>query len=194
MSIYLIDYENTKNLLGINNLQEDDFVIIFYSQKANSLSFDTLKEIQLSKATIQYKCVDVGSQNALDFQLGTYLGYLIKQYENTDCKFFIVAKDKGYSFISSFWKKEKSIEIKLLTDLTGKTNNTVAKKPKSETDIKKLLKQSNLGLNDTEIIEICSLITKYKSTVTINSNLNKLLKDSTKAGETFKIIKPFIKK
>ncbi|MDE7453387.1 MAG: hypothetical protein K2N22_03165, partial [Clostridia bacterium] len=187
-------YENFKNLAGINNLSEDDHVIIFYSQKANSLSFETLKEIQQSKAAIEYKLVDVGSQNALDFQLGSYLGYLIKQHENSDCKFFIVAKDKGYSFISSFWKKEKSIEIKLLNDLTGKAHTAVAKKPKSDTDIKKLLKQSNVGLNDNEINEISAIVSKYKTTQTINGYLNKLLKDSAKTGAILKIIKPHIKK
>ena len=79
MTIYLIDYENTKNLSGINNLSADDCVVIFYSNKANSLSFDVHKEILSSNAKIEYKFVDVGSQNALDFQLSSYLGYIIKQ-------------------------------------------------------------------------------------------------------------------
>lgn len=70
---YLIDYKNTKNLLGINDLSSDDYVFIFYSQKASTLSFDAHKEIMSAKANISYICVAVGGQNALDFQLVSYL-------------------------------------------------------------------------------------------------------------------------
>lgn len=38
------------------------------------------------------------------------------------------------------------------------------------------------------------MIKKYKTTHTVNDYLDKLLKDSTKAGVILKIIKPFIKK
>ena len=53
MSIYLVDYENVKNLLGIKDLSSDDSVIIFYSKKANTLTFDIHKEILESKAKIE---------------------------------------------------------------------------------------------------------------------------------------------
>ncbi|MDE7167907.1 MAG: hypothetical protein K2O28_03555 [Clostridia bacterium] len=206
MAIYLVDYENTQNLLGINDLSENDYVIIFYSQKASSLSFDVHKEILTSKATIEYKCVDVGSQNALDFQLVTYLGYLINQHEISECKFYIVSKDKGFSYVVAFWKQEKNIDIQIISDLTGKpqsiavenvktkTVKTVVKNTKANASVENVLKQANLGLNKNEIKEICVMVAKYKTTQAINSNLNKLLKDSTKTGEIFKLIKPFINK
>ena len=194
MAIYLIDYENTKNLQGINNLTAEDCVIIFYSSKANSLSFDVHKEILSSKAKVEYKFVDVGSQNALDFQLCSYLGYLIKQNENTECKIFIISKDKGFAFVSSFWKNEKSIDIQILCDLTGKESNIVDDESKPNSDIESLLIQSNVQLSESEIREIVAMVKKYKTTQTINGNLNKLFKDSTKAGTILKLIKPFIKK
>lgn len=206
MAIYLVDYENTQNLLGINALSENDYVIIFYSQKASSLSFEIHKEILSSKAVVEYKCVDVGSQNALDFQLVSYLGYLIKQNENSECKLYIVSKDKGFSFVATFWEKEKSIDIQIISDLTGKTQsisveNTksktvkqVAKNTKTNASVESVLKQANLGLNSNEIIEICAMVAKYKTMQAINSNLNKLLKDSAKTGEILKLIKPYINK
>ncbi len=194
MAIYLIDYENTKNLIGINNLAAEDCVTIFYSSKANSLSFDVHKEILSSKAKIEYKFVNVGSQNALDFQLCSYLGYIIKQNENTECKIYIVSKDKGFAFVSSFWKNEKSIDIQILCDLTGKESNIVTEDSKPNCDIESLLKQSTIQLSESEIKEIVTMVKKYKTTQTINGNLNKLFKDSTKAGTILKLIKPFIKK
>lgn len=141
MSIYLIDYENTKNLTGIDTLSSDDQVIIFYSKNANTITIDTHRSILESKAKIEYKLVEVGKQNALDLQLSAYMGYLIKLYENTDCKFYIVAKDKVYPFVATFWKKEKDIEIPILADLSGtpqddnaeNTKETTAKKTKATT-------------------------------------------------------------
>lgn len=194
MTIYLIDYENTKNLTGINNLSAYDYVIIFYSQKANSISFDVHKEIISSKANIEYKYVDVGGQNALDFQLSTYLGYIINKIENTEHKICIVSKDKGFSFITTFWKKEKDIDIQVLGNLTGDIQNLTTEPTVHNNDIKSVLEQSDIQLNVNEIKEIVAMVKKYKTTQTINGNLNKLFKDSTKAGAILKIIKPFIKK
>lgn len=194
MTIYLVDYENTKNLTGINNLFSDDYVVIFYSQKANSISFDVHKEILSSNANIEYKFVDVGGQNALDFQLSSYLGYLINKIENTECKIYIVSKDKGFSFVTAFWKKEKSIDIQVLTNLTGKTENNNFELSKQNDDIESALAKSNISLTANETKEITAMVKKYKTIQTINSNLNKLLKDSTKSGAILKIVKPFIKK
>ena len=194
MAIYLIDYENTKNLSGISNLSADDCVVIFYSNKANSLSFDAHKEIMSATAKIEYKFVDVGSQNALDFQLSSYLGYIIKQNETIECKICIVSKDKGFSLVSSFWKREKSIDIKILCDLTGKEQNLPSENSKPNCDIESVLKQSGIQLSENEIVQIIAMVKKYKTTQTINGNLNKLFKDSTKAGTILKLVKPFIKK
>ncbi len=191
MAIYLIDYENTKNLAGIKNLTAEDFVVIFYSQNANSLTFEIHKEIVSSAAKIEYKCVGVGGQNALDFQLSSYLGYLIKSTENTQCDIYIVTKDKGFSYVTSFWKSEKNVNIKILSTLSKTpTDNATAPPDNVET----LLRQLHLELKENEIEEILAMLAKYKTTQTINGYLNKLFKDSTKAGTILKLIKPFIKK
>ncbi len=193
MAIYLIDYENTKNLLGINTLTADDSIVVFYSQKANTLTFDIHQAILSSQAKIEYKCVEVGGQNALDFQLSSYLGYLIKQNENSESKIYIiVSKDRDFSFLKSFWDKEKSIDIQIVSNLAY--NEQEKKFDDKNTNIESLLKESKLKLSENEIKDIIAMVKKYKTTQTINGYLNKLFKDSTKAGATLKIIKPFIKK
>lgn len=195
MAIYLIDYENAKNLLGINKLTAKDSIIIFYSKNANTLTFDAHQEILSSKAKIEYKCVEVGGRNALDFQLSSYLGYLIKQNENSECKIYIiVSKDRDFSFVKSFWKKEKSIDIQIVSNLAGKTQDEDFADENFNQEIETLLKKSEYKLDDNEVKEIIAMVKKYKTTQTINGNLNKLLKDSAKAGAILKIIKPFIKK
>ena len=193
MAIYVIDYENTKNLLGINTLTADDSIVVFYSQKANTLTFDIHQAILSSQAKIEYKCVEVGGQNALDFQLSSYLGYLIKQNENSESKIYIiVSKDRDFSFLKSFWDKEKSIDIQIVSNLAY--NEQEKKFDDKNTNIESLLKESKLKLSENEIKDIIAMVKKYKTTQTINGYLNKLFKDSTKAGATLKIIKPFIKK
>lgn len=118
MSIYLVDYENYKNLVGISVLSENDRVVIFYSIKANTLSFESHKDILNSKARIEYKLVEVGGQNALDFQLSSYLGSLIGVDVDSNNKYYIVSKDKGFGYVATFWKNERNLDIEIIRDLS----------------------------------------------------------------------------
>ena len=79
MGYYFVDYENVKidGLNGINKLEPSDKVCIFYSEHADTLTFDLHKRLNESKATITFQKVEVGHKNALDFQLVTFLGYEI---------------------------------------------------------------------------------------------------------------------
>ena len=105
MSIYLVDFENvtSEGLSGVSRLSEEDKVILFYSTKANKISMPIHVEMSKSLASFEYKEVLVGGKNALDYQLSTYLGYLIGQKEDTN--YYIVSKDKGYEYLSDFWKQ-----------------------------------------------------------------------------------------
>lgn len=126
MSVFLVDYENTHSLSGIATLSKDDKVVIFYSQNANSLTFDTHKRIMESPATVEYKYVGTGSQNALDFQLSTYLGYLVSTHKDSDEKIVIVSRDKGFNNVVSFWKHELSLEIQIAPNLCVETPQTAS--------------------------------------------------------------------
>ena len=79
MAYYLIDFENVKSrgMEGVELLAEEDTVCIFYSDNADSMTFDLHRKLNETKAQIIYHKVAVGTKNALDFQLATYLGYLI---------------------------------------------------------------------------------------------------------------------
>lgn len=79
--IYLIDFENVHSdgLKGIEQLGEKDKCYIFYSEHAGVLTFNMHKRITESKADIFYVEAQVGMKNALDFQLVSYLGYMIRE-------------------------------------------------------------------------------------------------------------------
>ncbi len=104
MTYYLIDYENTgeNGLDGIENLDSRGRVIIFYSENADKMSFDLHQMLQECSASIEFKKITTGKKNALDFQLATYLGYLMAKAEGGN--FYIVSKDLGYEVLLEFWK------------------------------------------------------------------------------------------
>ncbi len=105
MATYLIDYENANKdgLNGVTKLTERDTVIIFYSDKADRMTFGLHRRLNETAATIEYRKVDVGGHNALDFQLATYLGYLLAQ--NPEEEYCVVSNDRGFQFLVGFWKK-----------------------------------------------------------------------------------------
>lgn len=117
MGYYFVDYENVKmdGLNGINKLEPSDKVCIFYSEHADTLTFDLHKRLNESKATITFEKVEVGSKNALDFQLATFLGYEIASKK--DDEYYIVSKDTGYTSVYNYWKKRK-IGISIVANLT----------------------------------------------------------------------------
>lgn len=96
MKCFLVDYENVNSagLEGINKIGKDDLVMIFYSDNANTVTFATMDLIRKSPADIRRYKLKQNSANAADFQICTYLGYLMGMSEATDI--FIISRDKGY--------------------------------------------------------------------------------------------------
>lgn len=104
MNYYLIDYENTgeTGLNGIDKLDENSLVVIFYSVNNGRISFEMHQKLMEAKARIKYVKVALGAKNALDFQLSSYLGYLISQ--NQGDTFCIISRDNGYNAVIRFWE------------------------------------------------------------------------------------------
>jgi len=181
MSIYLIDYENTSvsGLDGISSLCENDSIYIFYSENADRLTFGLHRRLSECKAKVNYMKVETETKNSLDFQLVSYLGFLIN--ENKDATYFIVSKDKGFGSVSKFWIKRK-IRVNCAINATGK--NVLDE----NLDIKSTLKD----ILDCKHIEIVvGFIQKYKTKQGLNNALVTQFK-SEKAGEIYKVLKPFI--
>lgn len=188
MSIFLIDYENV-NVDGFNGLSsctENDYIKIFYTKGAETLTFGLHRRLSESKSKIEYYKVENGSKNALDFQLSSYLGYLISSNPNE--KYYIVSKDKGYEILTNFWQKYKNLncQISLVSDLSLK----------NEQEEKNKLKQSIKGaLLDTNYSDLTNdifvLIEKYKTKQGIYNTLVKNY-EQKKGSEIYKKIKPLL--
>ncbi len=76
----------------------------------------------------------------------------------------------------------------------NKGKNNVKTKEEPQPTVESALADSGIQLGVGEIREIAQIVSKYKATITVNNHINKLLKDSAKAGDVLKIVKPFMKK
>lgn len=78
--IFFIDYENVSSagLDGIETLSEKDTVIIFYNMNS-AINMKNHFALVNSKCQKNYYQVNQTSKNALDFQLSTYLGFMINK-------------------------------------------------------------------------------------------------------------------
>ncbi|MDE7137043.1 MAG: hypothetical protein K2O29_01085 [Ruminococcus sp.] len=208
---YLVDYENVHKtgLHGINELNKSDNVIIFYSRNADKLPFSLHSQIIETKAKITYFEVDTVGKNALDFQLATFLGYVLGNNPDTDCH--IISNDKGYEYVRSFWK-EKNIKIKISSDIVGNVQKllpavvpaplvkTVSPAPKAEpleTDFDKVIKPLNLSKTDkNKLYGIYCGSSHITDIPKRKQNINQIIVKyfgSDKATKYYKAIKPLIK-
>lgn len=185
MGYYLVDYENVKKdgLNGINLLTEEDKVCIFYSENSNTLTFDLHRKIIESRADVSFQKVEVGTKNALDFQLATCLGYMIR--EKQEETYYIVTKDKGFQCLCTFWGKLDA-KVHIVADVS---------RTDTEKNYKETLVKVQRVIEEPEIAEIVAkMIQQYKTKQGINNALVKRFpsKDNKQASEIYKTIKPLL--
>lgn len=181
MSIFLIDYENVSaaGLDGLETRCADDTIYIFYTENADRLTFEAHRRLIECTAQIRYIKVDSGSKNALDFQLSTYLGYLI--HEMPSKQYYIISKDSGFDSVLSFWKKQTVSVVRL-------PNLDVVNTCQAHQE----LQQRLLELLESDDVQIVfGMIEKYKTKQGLNNALMKQF-DNKKTSEIYRVIKPFI--
>lgn len=186
MGYYLVDYENVKKdgLNAINKLTEKDRVCIFYSQNAETMTFGLHRRLNESVAQITFQKVEVGTKNALDFQLVTFLGYIIAK--NEEKNYYIVTKDNGFNSVCLYWAK-RNVNVTIVADVSGRNL-------KEEED--ELINEVDKLLTDKEIVnKVAEIILQYKTKQGINNALIKNFpsKDHKQASEIYKAIKPLLK-
>lgn len=208
---YLVDYENVhqSGLNGIETLTENDRLVIFYTSNAETLTFAVYEKLVQCRAEIKLYKVQCGGKNALDFQLSTFLGYILGDNPDTDCH--IISNDKGYEYIRSFWK-EKNIKIKISADIAGNVQKlspvdvpvpavkTVTPAPvtkSAETDFDKAIKPLNLSKADKQKLltiynDAMQLENSNKKRQYVNNEIGKIF-GSPNQKEYYAVIKSLIK-
>ena len=102
---YLVDVENVGNA-WIDYLlpQENIRICLFYTAHCPSFSYANLAAILNTHTPVSCFQCDPGP-NAVDFQLVSYLGYLISSSADCD-RFVILSNDRGFDCVCSFWSRQ----------------------------------------------------------------------------------------
>ena len=151
---YYVDSENVGDewVTLLSEADEDSHFLVFYTEKSPRMSYLNIIKLLSNNKNLEFILCYEGN-NALDFQLVTYLGYqLCKEPEH---EIYIVSKDTGFDSVIRFWEDRgisihrifsancnndtttipvsSDIELTSLSDVPS-TNEKVCNEPKSEID------------------------------------------------------------
>lgn len=103
---YFVDTENVhKSFLGDFGLLDatSKVFLCMKNMKLNiNFTSDDMNILLKSQADIEILGCHVGTANAMDFQLSSYLGACILKY-GKKVQYYIISKDKGYKPLIQFW-------------------------------------------------------------------------------------------
>ena len=105
--VFVLD---TENLLKMQTLQdyclnEDDVVVLVYSENSRKFSIDDVNFLYMTGCFIIFEKVTVGFSNALDFQLIMYITHLVTLYPKEHLEIYILSSDKCYSRVVNYLYK-----------------------------------------------------------------------------------------
>lgn len=102
-NIFFVDSENVSDcwIQLFDYMSDDDRILVFYTDKSPHMSYANVIALKQSSIEPEFILCENGTDNALDFQLVTYLGaYTVK---NPDDNLIIVSRDKGFDSVVRFW-------------------------------------------------------------------------------------------
>lgn len=155
--VYLVDTENVgtawKELLPQRGVK--DAVILFYTEHSPGISYADLNAIREYPSSFDMVLCYPG-KNGLDFQMVSYLGYLIKTAPRTE--YVIISNDTGYDAAVKFWR---SREIEVCRK--GRAELTVPQDKQESDDVKVMLKQllTEGGSTDEDLERIFQVLRSY---------------------------------
>ncbi len=105
-TIYMIDFENTgaSGLAGSRMLNEEDTIMIFFSQNCIRIDMRTLD--RCNAGSIKFIEIPAGNQS-LDMHISSYIGYFSHVNRKEGCKMVVISKDRGYEAVIAHWSSEK---------------------------------------------------------------------------------------
>ncbi len=106
---YLVDSENVNDnwLMLLDLANEEDEIVIFYTKNSPHMSYMSVVKLlgnTTRKITFE-ECFE--GNNALDFQLISYMGYLMNEDSRENgTEFVVMSNDTGFDAAVKFWKKK----------------------------------------------------------------------------------------
>ena len=209
MNYYFMDYENVHadGFTGAENLDENDIICVMYTEQSKAFSLELVEKITRQHAKLESYKAGTGAKNSLDFQLASYLGYVIAKSEGTEDCFYIVSRDTGFNHLVDFWT-DRNVKIKRIANFIDtdrdakKTTISEDMQPKAKTKSKSKVSDSNKAtkeellqyLSEEEYSDkILEIFNSYKTKVAINNGLSKEFRDSQKSSAIYKKLKTLLK-
>lgn len=187
---YLIDYENiiaTSDIISvIEEIPNVCIVFIFYSDASKNIPIEALEILRKKQITFLFNKAIIGTKNALDFQLSSYLGYLIHETKEQDAQYFIVSNDKGYDCLSEFYERE-GISVNRMATLGNQSMLNAIVPSTSKEEICRYI-----GRVD-EADYIRQIFNESHSKLQINNSLMTYFKDGKRVKEIFNDLKPLMR-
>ncbi|WP_022753353.1 PIN domain-containing protein [Butyrivibrio fibrisolvens] len=109
MATILVDYENisgTSGLKGVEYLNNDDYLEIFYGNSAN-VAAQYMDHIKESGCNFDIHKLQIPRKNALDFYIATETGRLAAEGHT---KIVIITRDKGFKSIYDYFKSCEALK------------------------------------------------------------------------------------
>ena len=102
---YLVDSENVNDnwLMLFDMIDETDEIIVFYTKNSPHMSYPSVIKLLEINRTIKFEECFEGN-NALDFQLISYMGYLMNNSDIDNSEFVVMSNDTGFDPAFNFWK------------------------------------------------------------------------------------------
>lgn len=108
MPTILVDYENvngSNGLKGVDVLNSNDTLIIFYSGCCEKIRYDYMQEIKESGCEFRVVKLKRKGKNALDFYIATECGIISERGET---QIAIITNDKGFQAVVDFFSVESN--------------------------------------------------------------------------------------
>ena len=181
--IHLIDFENVHlaGLAGLGPLGEGDLAILFFSGTCPKLDQPAVDRLLGRGAGMRMQRVSTGTKNALDFQLASELGYLVRE-RGTSCRYRIVSNDKGFDCVAGYWQaRGVSVERVGTCAPAGKKAGAAADGA-----------AGRLTEADRPA-EVERILSATRGKAAVNCELTRLYHDTRHAGRVYRIVKPRIR-
>lgn len=132
--LFVVDTENTNNYSFINNFKvnENDNIVLFFSNNSKSITIQTFDEILKCGAKILTQNVNVGGKNALDFQLVAFITE--KTIRGNFSEIHVISNDTGFNYAIDYINNcyEGNVNLEIIQNI----NKNTSKEKKNNKTIK----------------------------------------------------------
>ena len=158
--IYFVDSENVGDnwISLLDTVTSEDEILVFYTANSPHMNYKNIIHLKESTSKVEFiECCE--GNNALDFQLCTYLGSLVPTI--ADKEFIIVSNDTGFDAVVKFWQERENSVTRIKSGACSQkpkqtTKSSVPKKaeaePKPQTQVKKATATKDLDQKAMEIL------------------------------------------